>query len=196
MGSGASSSVRGENMGILPRVVDELYTQLEAAAAERGSAKGKDYRVTCSLLEVYNEALRDLQTPMEHDATDTDHATSVSNNSLALREQDGVIVIPGLTETTVATAEEVMQLMDSATQMRSVGATKMNEESSRSHMICTLTVTWGEGEDGGDGEQAALSSRLTFVDLAGSERLKRLAPLERGCARASALTVGFLHWEM
>ena len=69
MGSGASSSVRGENMGILPRVVDELYTQLEAAAAERGSAKGKPYRVTCSLLEVYNEALRDLQTPMEHDAT-------------------------------------------------------------------------------------------------------------------------------
>merc|ERR1712096_261373 len=53
-------------------------------------------------------------------------------------------------------------------QNRSVGATNMNEHSSRSHAIFVITVECSE--DGLDGKNHIRVGKLNLVDLAGSER--------------------------
>ena len=48
---------------------------------------------------------------------------------------------------------------------RKVYATKMNEQSSRSHIIFTVVITVTNNETG-----TRYKSKISFVDLAGSER--------------------------
>ena len=63
--------------------------------------------------------------------------------------------------------DEVMDLMVQGSQQRSVAATLMNEESSRSHSILTATIDTREHAPNGD--TTLRSSRLHLVDLAGTK---------------------------
>ena len=58
--------------------------------------------------------------------------------------------------------------MSAGNQNRSVGATQMNERSSRSHSIFTVTVERSEKDS--NGEEHIRAGKLHLVDLAGSER--------------------------
>ena len=58
--------------------------------------------------------------------------------------------------------------MELGSKSRSVGATLMNVDSSRSHSIFTIDVEIMELED--DGKEHLKAGRLNLVDLAGSER--------------------------
>jgi kinesin family protein 5 len=49
---------------------------------------------------------------------------------------------------------------------KSVGATNMNEESSRSHSLFALTITITNNDDG-----SCKTGKLFLVDLAGSEKI-------------------------
>lgn len=87
--------------------------------------------------------------------------------------------------------EEVMACFDSGTLLRHTGSTLMNEQSSRSHSVFTVSVEqrWTETAakslresaiydiNGGGGAQANnmhyLGAKFHFVDLAGSERVHR-----------------------
>lgn len=51
---------------------------------------------------------------------------------------------------------------------RHVGATDMNEHSSRSHSLFTITIE--SSEIGADGKSHIKVGKLNIVDLAGSER--------------------------
>lgn len=64
--------------------------------------------------------------------------------------------------------EEVAALMEEGAIVRTVAATSMNAESSRSHAIFTLRVAQVEETAGGD--VASKVSKINLVDLAGSER--------------------------
>lgn len=57
-----------------------------------------------------------------------------------------------------------MKVIESGTALRSTSSTKMNLQSSRSHMIVTLHLLRTNGD---------FHSKLTLVDLAGSECLKQ-----------------------
>lgn len=59
-----------------------------------------------------------------------------------------------------------MALMVRGAQHRSVAATQMNEESSRSHSILTATIDTRERAPNGD--TTCRSSRINLVDLAGA----------------------------
>ena len=59
-----------------------------------------------------------------------------------------------------------MELMEQGSQQRSVAATLMNEESSRSHSILTATIDSRERAPNGD--TTSRSSRMNLVDLAGA----------------------------
>ena len=60
--------------------------------------------------------------------------------------------------------------MELGSKNRSVGATLMNVDSSRSHSIFSIDIEMLEGV-GADGEEEKLRvGRLNLVDLAGSER--------------------------
>ena len=68
------------------------------------------------------------------------------------------IHVPGLTRISVSSYAMAMKLLEAGSRARTVGATKMNDQSSRSHSVFTLniTVTMENG--------AKSSSRLNLVD--------------------------------
>ena len=71
----------------------------------------------------------------------------------------------------VRNVKDLEQVMELGGKNRSVGATLMNVDSSRSHSIFSIELemldSMGTGENGGGGLRAG---KLNLVDLAGSER--------------------------
>jgi hypothetical protein len=126
-GIGASASLEPENRGLLPRVMDHLFTCI-ARQTRKGGGK-VEYLTRASFLEIYNEKIYDLMDPACHE------------NGLQLRETlDKGVYVDGLSEKVVSSAAEAHSLMISGAQQRTVGATAMNRESSRSHSVFTLIV--------------------------------------------------------
>ena len=76
--------------------------------------------------------------------------------------------VPGLTTITVTTIQEVFALLEKADKNRSSTATNMNEHSSRSHMMLTVTIVSEYRETG-----VVTRGKLNLVDLAGSERIDK-----------------------
>jgi hypothetical protein len=76
----------------------------------------------------------------------------------------------GLTEKQVRSASDVLDLMQGAQQLRRIGETKMNKESSRSH--CVFTIIINANRKLSDGSTFEFSGKLHMVDLAGSECAK------------------------
>jgi hypothetical protein len=60
------------------------------------------------------------------------------------------------------------RVMDRGWKNRSVGATLMNADSSRSHSIFTIHLERCDKDD--EGEEHIRAAKLNLVDLAGSER--------------------------
>ncbi|GAB4823122.1 hypothetical protein N2152v2_010168 [Parachlorella kessleri] len=139
-----------------------------------GSAD-KDYLVRVSHLEVYNEEIRDL-------------LSKDPKAKLDLRESpERGVYVKGLREFVVKSAAEMAAVLQVGTKNRSVEATLMNQDSSRSHSIFTIIVETVVKADGasaaGSGAPPASPSKpqqqkggqirvgkLNLVDLAGSER--------------------------
>ena len=147
--------------GVIPRAVNDLFQ------AKQQYAAGKELTVELTYLEIYNDELRDLLIDGNEGA-----------QYLKLRDQgdeEGVFV-KGLTSVRVESIEQVYQLIDKAMIRRTTGSTRMNERSSRSHSICTLTVTMQSKvlgkADGTRISSGVTTAKLTLVDLAGSERIK------------------------
>ena len=63
--------------------------------------------------------------------------------------------------------EGLLKAMDKGNKNRHVGATAMNETSSRSHSIFTLYI---ETQETHGGQETFKAGKLNLVDLAGSER--------------------------
>ncbi|KAK6935391.1 Calponin homology domain [Dillenia turbinata] len=98
------------------------------------------YEVGVQMVEIYNEQVRDL----------------LSN------------AVPDASMHSVRSTEDVLELMNIGLMNRAVGATALNERSSRSHSILTVHVRGVDLET-----DAVLRGSLHLVDLAGSERVDR-----------------------
>jgi hypothetical protein len=122
------------------------------------------YSAKATFLEIYNERIYDLL-----DA-EAGASASSSGDSLQLREHNvrGVFV-EGLTEASVSTAEEAQAIVLRGMKARSVGATAMNRDSSRSHSVFTLLL---EAAEKAGALTKSRTSRFHLIDLAGSERQK------------------------
>jgi kinesin family protein C1 len=68
----------------------------------------------------------------------------------------------------ISSSSEVVEVLKIAARNRSVAATKMNENSSRSHSVFTLYLTGINSVN-----RTSLTGSLNLCDLAGSERLSR-----------------------
>ena len=154
-GSGKSYSMMGygDEAGVIPRICRDMF--------ERISEMQKDANLTCtvevSYLEIYNERVRDLLNP-------------VTKGNLKVREHPSTgPYVEDLAKLVVRSFQEIQQLMDEGNKARTVAATSMNETSSRSHAVFTLTVTQKrhDVETAMDTEKVA---KISLVDLAGSER--------------------------
>lgn len=87
-------------------------------------------------------------------------------------------MIVGAKECQVESADEVMSLLEMGNAARHTGTTQMNEHSSRSHAIFTISLCQVDknrkaAEDGSWHSHRHIVSKFHFVDLAGSERVTK-----------------------
>ncbi|KAK5137316.1 hypothetical protein LTR08_000286 [Meristemomyces frigidus] len=158
-GSGKSYTMMGtpDQPGLIPRTCRGLFERVEA---EQNSSI--TYNVHVSFFEIYNEHVKDLLTPRTNPPT-----------YLKIREHksDGVYV-QGLTDEPVKCYEDIERLMKTGDMNRTTASTKMNDTSSRSHAVFTLTLKQIQHDIATDSTIERLA-RMRLVDLAGSERANR-----------------------
>lgn len=158
-GSGKSYTMMGtgEQPGLIPRTCQGLFERIEN---EQNSSI--TYNVHVSYFEIYNEHVKDLLTPKTNPPT-----------YLKIRESkaDGVYV-QNLTDEPVKCYEDIQRLMKIGDLNRTTAATKMNDTSSRSHAVFTLTLKQIQHDLSSDSTIERLA-RMRLVDLAGSERANR-----------------------
>ncbi|XP_038189649.1 kinesin-like protein KIF27 [Arvicola amphibius] len=160
IGGGHVASVVEGQKGIIPRAIQEIFQSL----SENPSM---DFKVKVSYIEVYKEDLRDLL------------ELETSMKDLHIREDDkGNTVIVGAKECQVESMDEVMSLLEMGNAARHTSTTQMNEHSSRSHAIFTISICQVEktpetAEDGEWYSHRHIVSKFHFVDLAGSERVTK-----------------------
>ncbi|KAK1282708.1 Kinesin-4 [Acorus calamus] len=183
-GTGKTFTMEGteEARGVNYRTLEELFRIMK----ER--RKLFLYEITVSVMEVYNEQIRDL--------LQSDSQPGSSNKRLEIRQvAEGVHHVPGLVEARVSNMSEVWEVLQTGSNARAVGSTNANEHSSRSHWFSSFLpnhfitlfysfVTYGfsalqgsihcvmvRGENLINGE--CTSSKLWLIDLAGSERVAK-----------------------
>lgn len=136
----------------------------------------------CSALEIYNEEVYDLN--------------AAESTRLEVREDPGRgVYVDGLQEMPVVCLEDTTAVLERVMARRAASSTAMNAQSSRSHVVVTITAVKVGGGGGVKGMEEAFPhtqtpipqqtdagdrhgftrrrSKLHLVDLAGSERLKR-----------------------
>ncbi|KAG3287043.1 kinesin family member 27, transcript variant X2 [Ictidomys tridecemlineatus] len=160
IGGGHVASVVEGQKGIIPRAIEEIFQSI----SENPSI---NFVIKVSYIEVYKEDLRDLL------------ELETSMKDLHIREDEkGNTVIVGAKECHVESVDEVMSLLEMGNAARHTGTTQMNEHSSRSHAIFTISIcqvekTMEASEDGSWYSHRHIISKFHFVDLAGSERVTK-----------------------
>ncbi|XP_068830265.1 kinesin-like protein KIF27 isoform X4 [Capricornis sumatraensis] len=160
IGGGHVASVVEGQKGIIPRAIQEIFQNISGKPSI-------DFNIKVSYIEVYKEDLRDL----------LELETLVKD--LHIREDEkGNTVIVGAKECQVESADEVMSLLEMGNAARHTGTTQMNEHSSRSHAIFTISLCQVDknrkaAEDGSWHSHRHIVSKFHFVDLAGSERVTK-----------------------
>jgi hypothetical protein len=150
-GTGKSFSMFGnedgneKQKGIIPRSCQTIFKNISKDMIET--------TVKCSFIEIYREHIRDL--------------LNRTNDDLHIRQHEKGVYIQGLTEKIVYNPEEILHSISDGTLQRTVSSTSINNVSSRSHSVLTITIT----QTGLDGSQ--IISKLNLVDLAGSENVGR-----------------------
>ncbi|TIA85651.1 hypothetical protein E3P99_03929 [Wallemia hederae] len=115
--------------GIVPRAVDQIFRSLDA--------KGVDFSVKNSFIEIYNEDLIDLLS-----ADKQGYASGMDKTPVTIREAtNGTIIWSGLREPQVSTSQDVLKNLRYGSNVRQTNETEMNAQSSRSHAIFSLTLT-------------------------------------------------------
>ncbi|CAI5465280.1 unnamed protein product [Closterium sp. Yama58-4] len=111
----------------------KTYT-MEGPAENRGvSFRTLQELIVVSVLEVYNDTIRDLLAPTGG------HAAPNSKKGLEVKQRpEGGNYVPGLVEQEVGSVEEAWKVLMSGSKARATSATSMNEHSSRSHWCVPL----------------------------------------------------------
>lgn len=107
--------------GVIPRAARELFRLI----SEKQSGT---HKVEVSVLEIYNNDIRDLLS--------NDPSIKHDINTSA----DGSVSVPTLSSKQVDTVYDVMCLVQHGLRTRRESATMVHEHSSRSHLVVTLTV--------------------------------------------------------
>lgn len=156
-GSGKTYTMSGpknmteQTQGVNYRALSDLF---KLAEQRKGAFI---YDIAVQMIEIYNEQVRDL---LVNDGLNK--RLEIRNNS-----QNGLNV-PDASLVRVASTMDVMELMNVGQKNRAVGATALNDRSSRSHSCLTVHV---QGRDLTSG--TILRGCMHLVDLAGSERVDK-----------------------
>ncbi|XP_061427906.1 kinesin-like protein KIFC3 isoform X5 [Lethenteron reissneri] len=153
-GSGKTYTMEGtaKAPGINQRALQHLFQEMEERQDEWR------YTLSLSMLEIYNETLRDLLGSEGHGRLDIRLCPDGS----------GELCVPGLRQEPVSSLGDVHRLVSLGHSNRATHCTNMNEHSSRSHALILVTVSATNSITG-----TSTRGRLNLVDLAGSERLAK-----------------------
>ena len=156
--TGKTYTMQGEipdNAGIIPLTLEELFKQI------KNDKDIIDSQIGVSFIEIYNESINDL--------------LDSSKINLDLRETPNrEVIVNNLTEIKIKNHEQALNLLIKGNESRIVASTKLNEKSSRSHVIFRLNIeitknvkknNFGEEEI----EKVLLKNHINLIDLAGSE---------------------------
>ena len=148
-GAGKSYTMSGTEAdpGIIPRAAAALF----AAAASLANVS-----INVSYIEIYMEKIRCL--------------IDTTQLNLAVREdhQGRGIFVDGATELQVGTKEALMDVIAAGSAHRKSSSTGLNDQSSRSHSVVTITVVQRDTSNG-----ISKSGKLVLVDLAGSDMARK-----------------------
>ncbi|KAK3759215.1 hypothetical protein RRG08_054936 [Elysia crispata] len=154
-GSGKTFTMIGDSgkkfPGIAPRAFQRIF---ELAEENEGKFKTS---ISVYMLELYNDKLIDL---FAKPGTSDDERMEIKKDKKGLVYVQGSIIKPA------SSAKELGGLFDDGSNNRHVASTKMNSESSRSHLILSVII---ESENLTTGN--IMKGKLSLVDLAGSERV-------------------------
>ncbi|XP_065055054.1 kinesin-like protein KIF22-B [Rhopilema esculentum] len=155
-GAGKTHTIVGsrEEPGLIPRCINYVFMLMKARELE--SKQKETFSVHFSMLEIYQEKVYDLIKPKEKDLPIRQDAT-------------GNIVIPELTEVKLSSFNEFTHKYQSASNNRTIGSTKLNSRSSRSHTILLMKVV----KTNADNPTKKYLGKLYLIDLAGSEDNRR-----------------------
>ncbi|EQC34751.1 hypothetical protein, variant [Saprolegnia diclina VS20] len=132
--------------GLIPRLCHGLFEKINAVPDD-----ARSYLVKMSYVEIYNERVYDLLNRSDKDA-------------LKVREHpDRGAYVEHVSNHVVTSYHDIEYLLGEGAKTRRVAATEMNQVSSRSHAILTLSLR----RELKDGQRV---SKMCMVDLAGSER--------------------------
>ncbi|XP_037545328.1 kinesin-like protein KIF18A [Nematolebias whitei] len=149
-GAGKTHTMLGsqDNPGVMYRTMKDLFKRMDDAKEE------KEFAVTFSYLEVYNEQIRDLL---------------ANAGPLAVREDSSKgVVVQGLSLHKPKSAEHILEALDFGNRNRTQHPTDMNATSSRSHAVFQIYLRQQD-------KTASLNpnvciAKMSLIDLAGSER--------------------------
>ena len=109
-----------ESQGIIPRIVSSLFSRISSDTTET------KYTVIVSMIEIYNETIKDLLDPENYDL-----------KIFKTKKKNGVKV-NGVAQYICQDDQEVFQLVDYGNKNKAVENNMLNERSSRSHSIMTI----------------------------------------------------------
>ncbi|XP_052335038.1 kinesin-like protein KIFC3 isoform X2 [Oncorhynchus keta] len=153
-GSGKTYTMEGvaKDPGINQRALRLLFSEVTEKAPDW------DFKITVSMVEIYNETLRNLLGDNQGEKLD------IKMNP----DGSGQLYVPGLTEFTVQSPEDINRVFELGHMNRATACTNLNEHSSRSHALLIITVA---GINFSTGHRT--QGKLNLVDLAGSERIAK-----------------------
>ena len=165
-GTGKTHTMEGKDepvelQGIIPNafrhVFDFIDRSSEGDLDDGACHSGQQFLVRASFLEIYNEEIRDLLSKNPNDKLDVKEHSETG------------VYVKDLTSFVVKGVDEIRQVLAVGKKNRTVGATLMNQDSSRSHSIFTITVESSCVGETADSTHIRVG-KLNLVDLAGSER--------------------------
>ncbi|CAG9762124.1 unnamed protein product [Ceutorhynchus assimilis] len=154
-GSGKTFTMMGspENQGLIPRICKALFDRMS-----ENCKRGTTHRVQVSYLEIYQERVADLL---------MDRRDKEGGNLKVREHPKKGPYVQGLTTCWVTNYGHIQDCMNRGNSHRTTASTNMNDVSSRSHAIFTITFVQASYCDGVPSETV---SKIHLVDLAGSER--------------------------
>lgn len=149
-GSGKTYTMEGPptDRGVNTRALEAVFSGSVARLPD------VEYEIKITLLEIYNESIRDL-------LGTTDKDLKVIKGKTGMEVQD-------LTMVSVTGVTEVLNWLKKGAKRRHTSQTGMNDRSSRSHLVLSVYVTGVNTIT-----KQNIAGKLHLIDLAGSERISR-----------------------
>lgn len=180
--SGKTYTIEGDesNPGILPRVLDEVFTRSKDIEHK---TPGTSIFIWATYLEVYNENVYDLL-----------GANSDNRIPMKIKEENGNVVVKGLREIQIRSLKEAQKILQYGQANRQTAETNVNLDSSRSHSIFNIRLVFHmkRNLENGGCETTELSPKFSIVDLAGSERSSRSQTTGLRLKEASNINVSLM----